>query len=135
MAGLLEGLLVKVPSLVKDLGTNSTGAKPVTDGNSFAIVGATQQSSGSIWDKLGSGLGAILDNDVLKRYVDGKVTKELMKDGVPLYTTYGNPSDQAGGKLLADIAIEQENQNRKYWLIGAGVLGVIGIGLIFVSRK
>ncbi len=131
----LNGLVVGVPNTYIPLGTSSgTDSRSVTPNEGKTIVGETVETPTNFWDFLGNAAKTLNTNPLINRYVDGKITKELTNDGVPLYTTYGNPNDQAGGKLLQDVAVEQQNATRTYWLIGGGVVAVL-VGLYFVTRK
>jgi hypothetical protein len=130
----IDGLVTGVQSLVKPTGAYSVDSRSVTPSVGNTIVGATVSKPASIWDVLGNAGSAILDNELVQRYVDGKITKELLNDGVPLYTTYGNPSDQAGGKLLQDVAVAEQNAQRTYMLVGLGLVGLIGVALIVARR-
>lgn len=137
MAGFdfsMEGLVTGVQSLVKPTGAYSDVPRSVTPSVGYSLVGTTVSQPTSIWDKIGQGASALLDNELVKRYVDGKITKELINDGVPLYTTYGNPSDQAGGQLLQDVAVQQQNAQRTYMLVGLGLVGVIAVALVIARR-
>lgn len=131
----IDGLVTGIQSVVKPTGVYADQSRSVTPSVGTAVVGATENTNLSFWDKLGNLGSSVLDNELVQRYVGGKITKELLNDGVPLYTTYGNPSDQAGGKLLQDVAVEQQNAQRTYILIGLGVVGLIGVAVIFARRS
>lgn len=128
------GLLVGIPSTLTNLGTNSgSSSKPNTPAVATEIVGETQVGGG-FWDSIGGALSAVGANQLVNRYLNGKITKTALNDGVPIYTTYGNPNDQAGGKLLQDIATDQANASRVYWLVGGGIAAVV-LTVFIATRK
>jgi hypothetical protein len=135
IAESLNGLFVGVPYSTIPLGTSSgTDSRSVTPSAGQTLVGETESSGGSFWDFLGKAAGDVAANSLVQRYVDGKITKELLNDGVPLYTTYGNPNDQAGGKLLQDTAVSQANASKTYLLVGGGILAALVV-VYLVARK
>lgn len=129
-----SGLLVGIPSAINDLGTNSsTNSRATTPAASVSLVGATSAEPTSFWDTIGGALNSVGATQLINRYVNEKITKEAINDGVPLYTTYGNPSDQPNGKLLSDVAT-QTNQQQRYWLYGAMIFA--GVAVVYlIARK
>jgi len=134
------GLVITVPQTIKTLGAsvNSAGntasnSKPITEG--VQTIVASNEKSKSFWDFLGDVAEKTNATALINQYVGGKIVKEQINDGVPVYTTTGNPNDQPGGKLLSDVVVEQQNSRNKMLLIGAGVVGVIIIGIILARRS
>ena len=134
------GLVITVPTTIKPLGTGvnaggttASNSKPVTEG--VQTIVATNEKSKSFWDFLGDAAEKANVTGLINQYVGGKIVKEQINDGVPVYTTTGNPSDQPGGKLLSDVSVEQQNSRTKTLLFGAGVVGVIIIGIILARRS
>lgn len=133
------GLALNIQPDLRPLGTSGSdvttlsNSKPITDTNgSKTIVGETNTSSGGFWDFAQNLAEKTNITGLINRYADGKISKEIINDGVPLYTTTGNPSDQPGGKLLADIAETEKNNTRTYLLIG-GTIAALTI-IILVTR-
>ena len=129
----LQGLVTLTQSGTVPLGSYSTDdTRSVTPSVGAQIVAPTS-STNNFWDFIGEQAKTVNVTGLINRYVDGKITKELNNDGVPLYTTYGNPNDQPGGSLLHDVTAKKE-ATKNYLLIGGGVL-VAAVVLYLIVRK
>lgn len=132
IAASIQGLYTAIPPETVPLGTNSTTEyRPSTPNSGVALVGATVDKPKSFGDWLGAIASGVSSNALVQKYVDGKINKELLNDGVPVYVTTGNPNDQPGGQLLQDVASQRQAAQTKTWLIvGGGVFALVALYLI-----
>lgn len=131
MANNQDIFTVDVTGTVQPTGVYMAEPRPITEGT--PMVATSTGTGGGFWDFVSGIADEAKFGDVLNKYLTGKVTKEDNTTPANQYTTTGNPSDQAGGKLLTDIA-EQNTRTQQYVLWA--VVGVAALGaVVLLTRK